>query len=61
MRFRNIFKNKVVKNAGWIIGGNLANKVLEFLVGILTARYLGPSNYGLINYATAYTTFFASF
>lgn len=61
MRFRNIFKNKVVKNAGWIIGGNLANKVLAFLVGILTARYLGPSNYGLINYATAYTTFFASF
>lgn len=61
MRFRNIFKNKVVKNAGWIIGGNLANKVLAFLVGILTARYLGPSNYGLINYAAAYTTFLASF
>ncbi len=24
------------------------------------ARYLGPSNYGLINYAAAYATFFAS-
>lgn len=53
-------KNKVVKNAGWIIGGKLANKVLAFVVGIFAARYLGPSNYGLINYAAAYATFFAS-
>lgn len=49
-----------MQNAGWIVGGRLLNKVLAFLVGILTARYLGPGNYGLINYAAAYTTFFAS-
>ena len=60
MGLQRILKNKVVKNAGWIIGGRLANKLLAFLVGILTARYLGPSNYGLINYAAAYTSFFAS-
>lgn len=53
-------KNKVVKNAGWLIGGKLGHKVLAFLVGLFTARYLGPSNYGLINYGTAYTAFFAS-
>ena len=60
MGLRNISKSKVVKNAGWIIGGRLVNKLLAFLVGILTARYLGPSNYGLINYAAAYISFFAS-
>ena len=53
-------KNKVVKNAGWIIGGKVANKLLAFVVGIFAARYLGPSNYGLINYAAAYAAFFAS-
>ena len=53
-------KNKVVRNAGWIIGGKTANKLLAFVVGIFAARYLGPSNYGLINYAAAYATFFAS-
>lgn len=53
-------KNKVVRNAGWIIGGKVANKLLAFVVGIFAARYLGPSNYGLINYAAAYATFFAS-
>ena len=35
--------------------------LLAFFVGLLTARYLGPSNFGLINYAATYTSFFASF
>lgn len=60
MNLKKLLNNKTLKNAGWIIGGRLTNKVLAFLVGILTARYLGPGNYGLINYAAAYTTFFAS-
>ncbi len=60
MNISGFLKNKTVKNAGWIVGGRLADKVLAFLVGILTARYLGPGNYGLIGYVTAYVTFFAS-
>jgi len=32
----------------------------SLVVGMLTARYLGPSNFGLINYASAYTGFFAA-
>ena len=60
MKLKTLLKNRTVKNAGWIIGGRVVNKVLAFFVGILTARYLGPGNYGLINYAAAYTTFFAS-
>ena len=42
------------------MGGRLVNKLLSFLVSIVTARYLGPSNFGLINYAAAYITFAAS-
>lgn len=53
-------KNKVVRNAGWIIGGKIANKLLAFVVGIFAARYLGPSNYGLINYAGGICRLFAS-
>ncbi|MBQ7384675.1 MAG: oligosaccharide flippase family protein [Clostridia bacterium] len=54
-------KNKTVKNAGWLIGGKIAQMLISFVVGILTARYLGPSNYGLIGYAGAYTAFFTAF
>lgn len=32
--------------------------LLQFVVGILSARYLGPSDYGLINYASAVIAFF---
>lgn len=52
--------NKEVKNASWLIMGKIFQMILSFLVSILTARYLGPSNFGLINYATAYVAFFTS-
>ncbi len=35
--------------------------LINLIVGILTARYLGPANRGLIDYATSYTAFFAAF
>lgn len=58
---KNLLKNKVVKNAGWLIGGKIAQMLVSLIVGLLTARYLGPSNYGLINYAAAYIAFFSAF
>lgn len=50
--------NKVVKNAGWIIGCRIIQSLLGMVVSMLTARYLGPSNFGLINYAASITAFF---
>lgn len=57
---KKLLKSKVAKNAGWLIAGRIIQMGLSFFVGLLTARYLGPSNYGLISYAGTYTTFFAS-
>lgn len=57
---RNLKNHRVIRNAAWIIGGKLLHMVLTFLIGLLTARYLGPDNYGLINYAAAFTSFFSS-
>ena len=34
--------------------------LIAFIVSIFTARYLGPSNYGLISYSAAYVAFFTS-
>lgn len=58
--FERIINNKEVKNAGWIIGGKILQLFISFVVSVFTARYLGPSNYGLINYAGAYIAFFSS-
>lgn len=53
-------RNKEISNASWMILGRIVQMVLSFLVSIVTARFLGPSNYGIINYASAYVAFFTS-
>lgn len=55
------FGNKEIKNATWLISGRIVQMLLSLVVGILTARYLGPGNYGLINYGSAYVSFFMAF
>ena len=57
---KQIINNRTTKNAGWLIGAKIVQMLISLFVGLLSARYLGPSNYGLINYASAYTVFFSS-
>lgn len=57
----NLFNNKIVKNASWIIAGKIAQMALSLVISLLTARFLGPANYGIINYAGAYIAFFIAF
>lgn len=48
------------KNFSWLVSGRIVQMVISLIVGLLTARYLGPNNYGLINYSATYITFFAA-
>lgn len=50
--------NRFLANAFWIIAGRIAQALLNFFVNMYSARYLGPSNYGLIGYATSTIAFF---
>ena len=50
--------SRTVKNAAWIIGCRLVQAVIGLAVTMISARYLGPSGYGLINYAASLVTFF---
>lgn len=50
-------KNSVTKNALWIIICKIVQSFLGLIVSMLTARYLGPSNYGLISYAASVVAF----
>ena len=51
-------KNKIVKNASWIIGCKIVQSVLNIVISMIVARTLGPSNFGLLNYATSVVAFF---
>lgn len=35
----------------------ITQSIIQLLIGMLSARYLGPSNYGLINYASSIVAF----
>jgi len=53
-----MFKSKILQNAQWIIVAKIIQAVIQLAVSTLTARFLGPSNYGLINYASSIVAFF---
>lgn len=50
-------KNSAFKNAAWIIGCKIAQSLINLVIGLLTARYLGPSNYGVISYVASIVAF----
>ncbi|MBQ4128545.1 MAG: flippase [Ruminococcus sp.] len=50
-------KSKVINNAKWIIICKVIQSLLQLVIGMLCARYLGPENYGLINYASSIVAF----
>lgn len=52
-------KNRVIKNAAWLIAGKVFQVLINLVVGLMMARYLGPANYGLISYAQAYAALFS--
>lgn len=51
-------KRKFAGNTGWMMAQQVYSMMLSLVVGSLSARYLGPSNYGLLNYGASIISFF---
>ena len=51
-------KEKVVRNVVWAVTGKVVTLLGSLLVGILVARYLGPEQYGLMNYVVSFVMLF---
>lgn len=49
---------KFIKSTGWQLFSKIYTMLLSLVVGALTARYLGPSNYGLIGYGSSLVALF---
>lgn len=54
------FSGRMTRNAFWLIGSKIYHMAVNLVVSLLMARYLGPANYGLINYAASFTAMFTS-
>lgn len=57
-RSLNSNKQKILANVFWAMLGKVVNMVGQLFVGILVARYLGPEQYGVMNYVISYVTLF---
>ena len=54
-------KEAIAKNLFWAVLGKLVNLFGGLLVGIIVARFLGPEQYGLMNYVISYVFLFQTF
>ena len=59
-KIHSLLKSRSIQNSAWIIGQQCFQVLLQLIVGVLTARYLGPSNYGSLNYTASFVAFFTS-
>lgn len=55
-----LLKSKFVGNTGWLLFQYIYSMLLSLVIGSLSARYLGPSNYGLIGYSASLVTLCSS-
>lgn len=54
-------KDKTVRGVGWSAADSFLGQGVSFLVGIVLARLLSPSEYGLIGIVTIFTTILTGF
>ncbi len=52
---------KLIGNTGWLFADKILRMVFGLLVGVWLARYLEPQQFGLYNYAIAFSGFFGMF
>jgi O-antigen/teichoic acid export membrane protein len=51
---------KILDNIGWLFFDKILRMGVGLLVGVWIARYLGPEQFGLLNYALAFTGLFGA-
>ncbi len=52
---------KILANTGWLFADKIIRMGVGLLVGIWVARYLGPEQFGLYNFALSFVALFSTF
>ena len=58
MNIKQLFRNKVFTNMRWLVSGRILQMAIALVINMITARYLGVNNYGIINYIASYVSFY---
>lgn len=57
-KLKEVFYSKVFSNMKWLVGERIFQMVIALVINMVTARYLGVDNYGIINYVASFIAFF---
>lgn len=57
---RHVFQ-KAIGNTGWLMADRVLRMIIGLVVIVWVARYLGPENFGLLNYSIAFASLFLAF
>ena len=60
-KLKNITRKKTIKNMFWVLLERGMQMIISLVIGMISARYLGPSNYGILQYGTSFITLFLAF
>ena len=60
-KIKDLFGKKTVKNSAWIIAEQIYQMIINFMLTIMVSRYLGPANYGVLNYGATLVNVFLVF
>ena len=52
---------KIVNNIGWLFFDKILRMGVGFFIGVWIMRYLGPEQFGLLSFATAFVSLFGAF
>jgi O-antigen/teichoic acid export membrane protein len=58
--FQNEAAFKTIKNASWLISDKVITMIIGVFVTGFIARYFGPANFGIYNYALSFVTLFTA-
>ncbi|MBQ3320820.1 oligosaccharide flippase family protein, partial [Candidatus Saccharibacteria bacterium] len=58
---KGISQKKAVRNSAWVLGEKIYQMAINFILLIFTSRYLGPSNFGVLDYGATLTNLFLVF
>ncbi len=56
----NIELKKIISNTSWLFADRLLRMMSSLIFGVWMARYLGPSNFGILNYIISFVSLFFS-
>lgn len=52
---------RIINNTSWLVADKVLRMGISLFVGVWVARYLGPEQFGLYNYAIAFVSLFSTF